>query len=64
MQTRPNDILNLINITKEELFSVPSNSIVLTDKDHIPCGEVYVKDNKIGVRFGDFSPSPRHKVLK
>lgn len=58
------DILSLFNVSRQEIFSSASNSILLFEKGkRSPCGEIYFKDEKFGVRFGDYKLSPIQKVL-
>lgn len=62
-ESRANDILQMMEVTKAELFAAPSNSVVLLDEKNKPLGEVYCRGNRVGVRFGDYKPSIVTKVL-
>ena len=58
------DILGILNVSREELFASSKNSVILIPKgEEKPCGEVYFKNDKFGVRFGDYNKSPIKKVL-
>lgn len=59
------DILGILDVSREEIFASSKNSVILIPKDErTPCGEVYFRNEKFGVRFGDYNPSPIQKVLK
>lgn len=63
-QTRA-DILGIFNVSREEIFASSNNSVILIPKgERTPCGEVYFRNDKFGVRFGDYKYSPIQKVLK
>lgn len=63
-QTRAN-ILAIFNISREEIFASSNNSVILIPEgERKPCGEVYFRNDRFGVRFGDYKPSSIHKVLK
>ena len=56
------NILSLFDVSREQVFTSPTHTILLVDGKK-PCGEIYWKDNHFGVRFGDYSYSPRTKEL-
>lgn len=59
------DILGIVQVSREELFASSSNSVILVAKgEDTPVGEVYYRDDKFGVRFGDYKSSPIKKVLR
>jgi len=65
MSERRADILGIVQVSREELFASSANSVILVSKDEdTPVGEVYYRDDKFGVRFGDYKPSPIQKVLR
>lgn len=58
------DILGILDVSRQEIFASPMNSVILISKDERePCGEVYYRNDRFGVRFGDYKPSPIQKVL-
>lgn len=59
------DILGILDVSREEIFASSANSVILISQDEKePCGEVYFRNDKFGVRFGDYKPSPIQKVLR
>jgi len=58
------DILSLFDVSRNDIFSSPSNSILLIQQGkRQPCGEIYYKNDRFGVRFGDYNPSIIRKVI-
>lgn len=59
------DILGILDVSRQEIFASSKNSVILIpDGESEPCGEVYFRDEKFGVRFGDYNPSPIQRILK
>lgn len=58
------DILGILNISREDLFASSANSVILVAQgERKPCGEVYFRNDKYGVRFGDYTYSPIQRVI-
>jgi|GEM_PF-6026045 hypothetical protein len=65
MHEQRGDILGIMNVSREEVFASSANSVILIPKgERTPCGEVYFRNDRFGVRFGDYKPSPIKKVLQ
>jgi type IV secretory pathway VirB10-like protein len=65
MNTDRANIPELLNISRKDIFSSPQHSVILIPKgEKIPCGELYYRNNKYGVRFGDYKLSPIVRVLQ
>ena len=50
------DFLSLFGINRNFVFETTGNNVLLVE-GRIPVGEIYFRDGKFGVRFGDYKPS-------